>query len=149
MKEIEIHGQTWSPFSKTTVVSGAFSGELDVTINKRDADLAITVFEQLPGGRLFHLAHWLGRASFASDSTTRILLAPGRACRVPFETTVVSRRILKGHRLVVLLDVNKNPIAQVNYGTGGDVSDESIADAKVPLQVSWHTDSYVKVPVDP
>jgi len=48
----------------------------------------------------------------------------------------------------VLLDVNKNSIAQVNYGTGKDVSDESIADADRPLKVSWHTDSYVRVPFD-
>ena len=136
------------PFQRITVLSGAFSGELDVTINKRDADLAVTVFEQLPDGRFFHLAHWLGRASFASDSTTRTLLTPGQACRIPYETTLVSRKLTKGSRLVVLLDVNKNPIAQVNYGTGKDVSNESIADAKEPLQISWHTDSFVTVPLD-
>ena len=48
-----------------------------------------------------------------------------------------------------MLDVNKNAIAQVNYGTGGDVSDESIADADGPLRVRWHTDSYVTVPFNP
>jgi hypothetical protein len=35
----------------------------------------------------------------------------------------------------------------VNYGTGKDVSDESIADAKEPLHVKWHTDSFVEVPL--
>jgi len=34
-----------------------------------------------------------------------------------------------------------------NYGTGKDVSDESIADAGEPLRVKWHNDSYVNVPV--
>jgi hypothetical protein len=29
-----------------------------------------------------------------------------------------------------------------------DVSDESLADADGPLQVRWHTDSYVKIPFD-
>jgi uncharacterized protein len=55
----------------------------------------------------------------------------------------------KGSRLLVLLDVNKNSMAQVNYGTGKDVSDESLADADGSLQVRWHTDSYVKIPFDP
>lgn len=50
--------------------------------------------------------------------------------------------------MLVLLDVNKNFIAQVNYGTGKDVSDESVADADGPLQVRWHTDSYVNVPLE-
>jgi hypothetical protein len=35
----------------------------------------------------------------------------------------------------------------VNYGTGKDVSDESIADAGKPLRVEWFNDSYVEVPV--
>lgn len=137
-----------APFEASRVVSGAFSGELDVTINKRDFDAGVTVFQQLPDGRLFHLAYWLGRASFAKDPTVRALLTPGKPTRIPFETTVVSRLMDKGSRLVILLDVNKNAIAQVNYGTGKDVSDESIANADGPLEVRWHTDSYVKVPFE-
>ena len=137
-----------APFDATRVVSGAFTGELDVTINKQDFDAAVTVFEQLPDGRLFHLAYWVGRASFASDRSTRRLLVPGRAARIPFETGVVSKQLRRGSRLVVLLDVNKNAMAQVNYGTGKDVSDESSADAHEPLKVQWHTDSYVTVPFD-
>lgn len=137
-----------APFRTPRVVSGAFTGELEVTINKKDFDAGVTVFEQLPDGRLFHLAYWLGRASFAFDGSVRTLLVPGKAVRIPFETTVVSRQMSKGSRLLVFLDVNKNSIAQVNYGTGNDVSDESIADADGSLRVLWHTDSYVKIPFD-
>ena len=36
---------------------------------------------------------------------------------------------------------------QHTYGTGKDVSDESIADAKVPLHIDWQNDSTVSVPV--
>jgi hypothetical protein len=46
---------------------------------------------------------------------------------------LVSRKLSKGSRLLVVVDVNKGPWAQVNYGTGKDVSDESIADAKEPF----------------
>jgi putative CocE/NonD family hydrolase len=134
-------------FAQPTVVSGAFTGELDVTTNKRDVDLGVTVFEQTPDGRLMHLAYWLGRASFAHDGSVRRLLTPGRAARIPFETTVVSRQLSAGSRLLVLLDVNKNPLAEVNYGTGRDVSEESVADAGEPLRVQWHNDSYLKVPL--
>lgn len=134
-------------FTAPTVVSGAFSGVLDVTLNKQDADLGVTVFEQLPDGRLFHLAYWLGRASYAGDSRVRRLLVPGRAARIPFTTTVVARLLDPGSRLLVLLDVNKNQFAQVNYGTGKDVSDESVADAGEPLRVSWHADSFITVPL--
>jgi hypothetical protein len=49
--------------------------------------------------------------------------------------------------LLLLLTVNKNPFAQVNYGTGKDVSDESVADAGRPLRVQWHGASYIDVPL--
>jgi hypothetical protein len=62
-------------------------------------------------------------------------------------TPLVSRQIRKGGRLLVQLTVNKNEFDQLNYGSGKDVSDESIADAKVPLQVHWQNDSYITVPI--
>jgi hypothetical protein len=31
-------------------------------------------------------------------------------------------------------------------GTGKDVSDEDINDAKPPLQIKWHNGSYLKIP---
>ena len=47
----------------------------------------------------------------------------------------------------MLLTVNKNGNAQINYGTGKDVSDESIADAGDPLIARWYSDSVIHVPV--
>lgn len=35
----------------------------------------------------------------------------------------------------------------MDYGTGGDVSDEDINDASTPLQVKWQNVSYVKIPI--
>jgi hypothetical protein len=78
----------------------------------------------------------------------RSLLAPGKLARIPLGTTkLVSKRMAKGSRLVVYLNVNKNPFSQLNYGTGKDVSDETIADAKEPLRVAWSNRSYVTVPI--
>ena len=137
-----------APLPAPRIVSGAFTGTLDVTLNKKDFDAGVTVFEELPDGRLVHLAYWIGRASFAADRSVRTLLSPDRPAQIPFATSVVSRRLGEGSRLVVLLDVNMNSIAQVNYGTGKDVSDESRADAGRDLKVRWHSDSYVTVPFE-
>jgi hypothetical protein len=60
---------------------------------------------------------------------------------------MVSRQLAKGSRLLVVVNVNKNPFAQVNYGTGKDVADESVADAKEPLTVRWHNVSFVSIPI--
>ena len=75
-------------------------------------------------------------------------LTPGRISFVPFSRTrMVARELRKGSRLVVIVAVNKNSGAQLNCGTGRDVSDESIADAAVPLKIRWHNDSCVSLPL--
>ena len=48
----------------------------------------------------------------------------------------------------MLLDANKNLMAQVNYGTVKDVSDESIDDAGDPLKIEILSGSYFQVPLD-
>ena len=111
-------------------------------------DIGVVLYEVMPNGDLFHLSYFLGRASFAHDMTIRNLLTPGKVESIPFDRTrMVSRRLSKGSRLLVTLNVNMNPNAQINYGTGKDVSDENISDAKEPLKIQWLTDSYVKIPI--
>ena len=107
-----------------------------MVINKKDFDLNVTVYEAMPDGKLFHLGYALQRASYAEDPTKRRLLSPGKPERVKFETSMVSRQMQAGSRLLVLVDANKNPMAQVNHGTGKDVSDESVADAGDPLKIA-------------
>jgi hypothetical protein len=56
-----------------------------------------------------------------------------------------SKQLQKGSRLLAVLNINKNPFSQVNYGTGKDVSTETIHDAGAPLQIQWGTDSYLEL----
>jgi uncharacterized protein len=136
------------PFTEPVEISGAFSGEIKATINKKDMDIGVVLYEVMPNGELFHLSYFIGRASYAKDMSVRRLLTPGKMAVIPFDRTrMVSRRLSKGSRLLVTLNVNKNPFAQINYGTGKDVSDEDINDAKPPLQIKWHNSSYVKIPI--
>jgi predicted acyl esterase len=130
------------------VISGSFTGELALIINKKDFDLGVTVFEAMPDGKLFNLGYALQRASHAEDPGKRRLLSPGKLERVKFETSMVSRQMLPGSRLLVLVDANKNPNAQVNYGTGRDVSDESVKDAGEPLRIEIRSGSYFEIPLD-
>jgi putative CocE/NonD family hydrolase len=136
------------PFEAPTVISGSFTGELDVIINKKDFDLGVTVYEAMPGGKLFHLGYALHRASYAEDPEKRHLLSPGKLEHVKFETTMVSRQMMPGSRLLVLVDAVKSPSAQVNYGTGKDVSDESVKDAGDPLKIEIQGGSFFEIPLD-
>ncbi|HTK82453.1 MAG TPA: CocE/NonD family hydrolase [Bacteroidota bacterium] len=136
------------PFDAPVSINGTFSGEIKASINKNDMDVGVVLYEVLPDGKLFHLSYIIERASYAKDMTKRNLLTPGKVESIPFnKTRMVSRQLSKGSRLLVTLNVNKNAYAQINYGTGKDVSDEDISDAKVPLQIKWQNDSYVKIPI--
>jgi len=136
------------PLTEPLSIDGMFSGELRAVINKRDMDIGVELYQQTPDGKYFSLSYYLGRASHARDLTVRHLLTPGKLAVIPFERTrMVSRQLARGSRLVVVINVNKNAFAQVNHGTGKDVSDESTADAGKPLEVQWYGDSFVKIPI--
>ena len=136
------------PFDEPVIMDGSFSGVLKASINKKDMDIGVVLYELLPNGEYFHLSYFLGRASYAEDMSKRKLLTPGKIEIIPFERTrMAGRQIGKGSRLLVVLNINKNPFAQINYGTGKDVSDETIDDAKIPLQIKWYNDSYIRIPV--
>ena len=138
------------PFTKTTEVNGVLSGRLDFTVNKMDMDLNIMLYERLAGGdyiRLFSPTAEI-RASYARDRVHRHLLRAGERQELTFRSErMTSRRLQPGSRLVLVLGINKRPDREINYGTGDDVSEESIADGKVPLKIRWHNDSYVDMPV--
>jgi hypothetical protein len=54
-----------------------------------------------------------------------------------------------GSRIVVVLSIIKEPGRQINFGTGKDVNDETVADGKEPLTIQWLGDSFIDVPVSP
>lgn len=136
------------PFEKPTLINGSFAGEIKASVNKKDFDMGVTLYEVLPNGKYFHLSYFIGRASYAKDITKRELLRPNKIETIPFSNThLVSKKLSKGSRLLVALNVNKNPFSQLNYGTGKDVNVETIADAKEPLKIKWFNDSFVKIPI--
>lgn len=137
------------PMTSSIELSGAFSGQLNLMINKKDLDFSVTMYEVMVDGRFFELSYYLGRASYAADPTTRHLLQPGVKTAINFSNTkMVSRLVGKGSRLLIIVNVNKNSSAQVNYGSGKEVSDETITDADKPLKVKWFNDSFINVPVN-
>jgi hypothetical protein len=137
------------PLAKLTEINGAVSGRLDFTVNKMDMDLNLMLYERLAGGdyiRLFSPTYEI-RASYARDRVHRHLLKSGERQELMFKSErMTSRQLQPGSRLVLVLGINKRPDREVNYGTGDDVSEESIADGKIPLRIRWHNDSYVDMP---
>ena len=75
------------PFAQPVSFDGMPSGQLRISVNKRDVDINVVFYELMPDGKLFHLTYYLGRASYAQDMTTRHLLTPNQVTTIPFERT--------------------------------------------------------------
>lgn len=135
-------------FDKPFDINGAFTGTLMASINKKDMDVNITLYELRADGTYFTLNNFLGRASYAKDKSKRQLLQPGKIENIPYNKSFfVSKRISAGSKLVVVLGINFNQYSEINYGTGKDVSTETISDAKEPLEIKWYGNSSIKIPV--
>jgi predicted acyl esterase len=138
------------PLAEPTEISGLFSGSLDFITNKKDFDFQVQLYELTPKGEYVMLAPYWSRASYVSDLTQRRLLTPGKRQHIEFTSgRLMSRLCQAGSRIVIVLNVIKNPGQQINYGTGKDVSDETVADGTEPMRIQWLGGSFIDVPVSP
>lgn len=138
------------PLAHPTEFAGLFSARLDFTTNKMDMDLNIALYERLPSGEYLELFAPLYefRASYVRDRVHRHLLRAGERQQLTIKSErMTSRKLQAGSRLVMVLGVNKRADREINYGTGSDVSEESVTDAKVPLKIRWYSSSYIDIPV--
>ena len=119
-----------------------------------DMDLYIMLYERLPSGdfiRLFNPAYEF-RASYARDRVHRHLLKAGERQELSFRSErMMSRQLGTGSLLVMVLGINKPPDREINYGTGNDVSEETIADGRIPSDLlhTIATYRYAGSQVDP
>jgi putative CocE/NonD family hydrolase len=135
------------PLETPPEISGLFSGRLNFITNKKDFDFTVTLYELTPRGKYIHLSYYWARASYVRDRSRRQLLPPGKSMTLAFESgRLTSRQFQSGSRLAVVLGILKQPELQINYGTGRDVSDETIADAGAALEIQWFGDSFIDVP---
>ena len=136
------------PLKEAISINGAFSGELQLSLNKKDIDFSLVLYELMPDGKYFYLSYFMGRASYARDITQRYLLKQEKKQIVSFTNSYITgRKLSVGSRIIIVLNINKSQNEQINYGTGKDVSLENIGDAKTPLKIKWYNSSYVKIPI--
>jgi putative CocE/NonD family hydrolase len=136
------------PLPTATEVSGLPSGHLDLVTNKRDFDLGISIFELRSDGTYRSLPPYQSRASYVGDITRRRLLTPGARERLDWRNVRLASQLCEaGSRIVMVMGVLRSPGQQINYGTGRNVSDETIRDAGEPLTIRWSNRSYLDLPV--
>ena len=96
-------------------MNGSFCGKLIFTINKKDFDPMLCLYEKKSDGTYVYLSNFMCRASMNADRTKRNLLTPGKTYDVIINNSfMISRKIEQGSKLVLLLgidilDVGLNP----------------------------------------
>jgi hypothetical protein len=141
---------TSAPLPADTDIAGVINGRLEFSVNKKDFDFDVSLFAETPKRKYLQLQTYFARASHVGDLRVRQLLQVDRRTALSFRGwRLGARRVPQGSRLIVVLSVIKNPGQQINYGTGKDVSRETIADAGAPLSIKWYSTSYVDVPLSP
>ncbi|WP_104733786.1 CocE/NonD family hydrolase [Hanstruepera ponticola] len=138
------------PFDEDVEITGAIRGVLNVSINKKDFDCNVLLYEQTAEGKFFSLTlPFTTRASMSQDKEHRNLLTPNEKTAIPISNfRMTSKKLKKGSRLVVVINGIKHPFSQINYGTGKAVSDETIQDAGEPLEIKWYADSFLTIPIN-
>lgn len=138
---------TTNSFEESFMFTGNFLGQLNLSINKKDVDLYMKLYEQNKDGKYFLLSTYYGRVSYAENPEKRKLLKIGKKTEIKvLNNEFVSKKIDKGSKLVLILGVVKSPYMQINYGTGKDVSEETIKDAKNPLEIKFYNNSFIEIP---
>jgi len=136
------------PLTEATIISGSLKAFLKISINKKDLDVQLQLYEKTPDGHYFALTTNIQRASLAKDRTKRQLLTPNKVETIELnQNYIISKQLQKGSKIVIALGVNKNPNWEVNYGSGKNVSDETMADAAEPLKIKWYTNSSITIPI--
>lgn len=136
------------PIEAPTEVSGLYSGHLEFVTNKKDFDLSISLFELTEKGEYFLLPPVQIRASYAEDPKTRKLLTPGARETIDFKAIrLIGKKLQPRSRIVAVIGPLKWPGQQINYGSGKDVIDETIADAGSALEIRWFTNSFIDLPI--
>lgn len=138
------------PLKQPVDIAGRLHGQLDFRVNKQDMDLVVSLYELRPNGdyvKLFDPGYAF-RASYARERVRRRLLRAGVRQQLTFRSErMMAHRLQAGSRLIMALGINKRADRQLNYGTGDDVSEESIDDAGVPVRIRWYNTSFIEIPM--
>ena len=134
-------------FENPIELTGNFVGNLKLSINKKDVDLYMKLYEQNKEGKYFLLSTYYGRASYAKNPEKRKLLQEDKEIKLTISNNeFVSKKLEKGSKLVLVLGVLKSPFMEINYGTGKEVSRETIKDASDPLIIKFYNNSFIEIP---
>jgi putative CocE/NonD family hydrolase len=129
------------PFAEDTEVAGTPRLTAWVSMDVRDTDFEVRLYEVLADGSSVLLSSDRLRARYRESIERESLVQADRIVPYQFRTfTFFARRISKGSRLRLVFAASNSIYKQKNYNSGGVVADETAKDART-AHVSLHHDA--------
>jgi putative CocE/NonD family hydrolase len=131
------------PFERDTEVSGFFKLSVWLAIDQPDTDFAVSVYEIRSDASSILLSTDLQRARYREDRRNAKPISTHAPLQYDFDGfTFVSRRVRTGSRLRLVIGPVNSIHSQKNYNAGGDVSAESMRDARTVTVKLFHDRSH-------
>lgn len=129
-----------APFERDTEVSGYFKLSAWIAIDQPDTDFAVSVHEIRSDGSSILLSTDVQRARYRESWREGKLVSTREPLKYEFNGfTFTSRMIRKDSRLRLVVGPANSIHNQKNYNSGGDVSAETVRDAR-PVTVQLYHD---------
>jgi putative CocE/NonD family hydrolase len=129
-----------APFERDTEVSGFFKLSAWLAIDQPDTDFSVSVYEIRLNGSSILLTSDRLRARYRQSLREEKLITAHTPLQYDFKGfTFTSRQIKKGSRLRLVIEPINSIDSQKNYNSGGEVSSESMKDAR-PVTVTLYHD---------
>lgn len=130
------------PFESDTELSGFFKLVAWIAIDQPDSDLRVAVYDVGWDGSAILMTTDYIRARYRESLRNENLIHTREPLRYDFDHfTFVSREIRKGHRLRLVIGPLHSIYYQKNYNTGGVISEQSAADARIVTVRLFHTEA--------
>lgn len=129
-----------APFERDTEISGFFKLSAWLAIDRPDTDFVVSVYEIRPDASSILLTNDQQRARYRESERQAKLITTREPLKYDFDSfTFTSRMVRKGSRLRLVVGPANSTYSQKNYNSGGDVSSETLSDAR-PVTVKLYHD---------
>ena len=129
-----------APFERDTELSGFFKLTAWLAIDRPDTDFVVSVYEIHQHGSSVLMTNDLRRARYRESLREAKLVTTREPLRYDFDGFMfTSRQVKQGNRLRLVIGPAHSIYSQKNFNAGGDVSRESVQDAR-PVTVTLYHD---------
>lgn len=128
-----------APFERDTEISGFFKLSAWIAIDQPDTDFAVSIYEIQPDGSSILLTNDQKRARHRESLRQAKLVTTREPLKYDFDGFMfTSRRVREGSRLRLTIGPANSINSQKNFNSGGDVSSESMRDARAVTVKLYH-----------